>query len=170
MFEVSFSQASREVEFFPWRKLNSFLLLVSALIRLVQWFVWASFRVRFVLSFCLFFLWWARLKVKSEVVTQSCLTLCNPMDYSPPGSWDFPGKDTGVGCHFLLQGIFPTQGSNLGLLHCRQILYCPSHQGTCYERMRLINRLIWGKSYSSSPSLLVYMGDMVIFLCMHLYL
>ena len=80
MFEVSFSQASREVEFFPWRKLNSFLLLVSALIRLVQWFVWASFRVRFVLSFCLFFLWWARLKVKSEVVTQSCLTLCNPVD------------------------------------------------------------------------------------------
>ena len=37
--------------------------------------------------------------------------------------WDFPGKDTGVGCHFLLQWIFPTQGSNPGLLHCRQILY-----------------------------------------------
>ena len=37
--------------------------------------------------------------------------------------WDFPGKDTGVGCHLLLQGIFPTQGSNLGLLHCSQTLY-----------------------------------------------
>ena len=37
--------------------------------------------------------------------------------------WDFPGKSTGVGCYFLLQGIFPTQGSNLGLLHCRQMLY-----------------------------------------------
>ena len=36
--------------------------------------------------------------------------------------WDFPGKSTGVGCHFLLQGIFPTQGSNPGLLHCRQTL------------------------------------------------
>ena len=36
---------------------------------------------------------------------------------------DSPGKNTGVGCHFLLQGIFPTQGSNPGLLHCRQILY-----------------------------------------------
>ena len=35
---------------------------------------------------------------------------------------DFPGKTTGVGCHFLFQGIFPTQGSNPGLLHCRQIL------------------------------------------------
>ena len=37
-------------------------------------------------------------------------------------SWDFPGKNIGVGCHFLLQGIFPIQGSNLGLLHGRQIL------------------------------------------------
>ena len=46
--------------------------------------------------------------------------------------WDFPGKNTGVGCHFLLQGIFPssTQGSNLGLLHCRQTLYCLSHYGS----------------------------------------
>ena len=34
--------------------------------------------------------------------------------------WDSPGKNTGVGCHFLLQGIFLTQGSNPGLLHCRQ--------------------------------------------------
>ena len=40
-----------------------------------------------------------------------------------------PGKNTGVGYHTLLQGIFPTQGSNLGLLHCRQILYRLSHQG-----------------------------------------
>ena len=36
--------------------------------------------------------------------------------------WDFPGKNTGVGCHFLLQGIFPTQGSNPGLPHCSQTL------------------------------------------------
>ena len=41
---------------------------------------------------------------------------------------DFPGKNTGVGCHFLLQGIFLTQGSNLGLLHCRQTLYHLSYQ------------------------------------------
>ena len=54
IFEVSFSQASRIVEFFSWRRLNSFFLLVSALISLVQWFVWDSYRVRFVLSFCLF--------------------------------------------------------------------------------------------------------------------
>ena len=37
--------------------------------------------------------------------------------------WDFPGKNTGIDCHFLLQGIFPTQGSNPRLLHYRQILY-----------------------------------------------
>ena len=43
--------------------------------------------------------------------------------------WDFPGKDTGVVCHLLLQGVFPTQGSNLGLLHCRQILYHLSYEG-----------------------------------------
>ena len=45
--------------------------------------------------------------------------------------WDSPGKNTGVGCHALLQGIFPTQGSNLHLLcllRCRQILYLLSHQ------------------------------------------
>ena len=40
-----------------------------------------------------------------------------------------PGKNTGVGCHSLLQGIFPTQGSNLGFLHFRWILYRLSHQG-----------------------------------------
>ena len=41
--------------------------------------------------------------------------------------WDFPGKDTGMVCHFLLQGIFLTQGSNLGLPHCTQTLNCLSH-------------------------------------------
>ena len=57
---------------------------------------------------------------------QLCLTLCNPMDCSPSGSsvhGDSLGKNTGVGCHVLLWGIFPTQGSNPGLPHCRQILY-----------------------------------------------
>ena len=62
------------------------------------------------------------MKVK-VFVAQSCLILCNPMDCTRLlCSCDFPGKNTGVGCHFLLQGIFPTQELNLGLLHCRQIL------------------------------------------------
>ena len=73
------------------------------------------------------------LSSESEVA-QLCPTLCHPMDCRLPHSWDFPwdfpGKSIGVGCHFLLQGIFPTQGSNLGLLHCRQMLYHLSHQGS----------------------------------------
>ena len=44
--------------------------------------------------------------------------------------WLPPGKNTGVGCHFLLQGIFRTQGSNLCLLHRREVLYCLSQQGS----------------------------------------
>ena len=44
--------------------------------------------------------------------------------------WDFPSKNTGMGCHALLQGIFSIQGSNPGLLHCRYILYHLSHQGS----------------------------------------
>ena len=54
--------------------------------------------------------------------TVACTRLLHP--------WDFPGKSTRVGCHFLLQGIFLTQGSNPGLLHCRQTLYPLSHQGS----------------------------------------
>ena len=56
-----------------------------------------------------------------------------PMDYSLPGSsvhGDSPGKNTAVGCHVLLQGIFPTQGWNPGLPHCRWILYHLSYQGS----------------------------------------
>ena len=56
-------------------------------------------------------------------VAQSCPTLCDPMDCSPPGPsvhGDSPSRNTGVGCHALLQGHFLTQGSNLCLLHCRR--------------------------------------------------
>ena len=62
-----------------------------------------------------------------HVCVQSCPTHCDPMDYSPTGFlclWNFTGKNTGVGCHFFLQGTFLTQASNLSLLyllHCRQI-------------------------------------------------
>ena len=65
-----------------------------------------------------------------RLATQLCLTLCDLMDCSLPGSSvlaDSPGKNTGVGCHALLQGIFPTQGSNPGLPHCRWVLYCLNH-------------------------------------------
>ena len=66
------------------------------------------------------------------LVSPSCPTLCDPVDCSPPGSsvhGDSPGKNTGVGSHTLLQGILRTQGSNLGLLHRRWILFLLSQQG-----------------------------------------
>ena len=53
--------------------------------------------------------------------------------------WDSPGKNTGVDCHFLLQVIIPTQGSNPGLLHCRWILYRLSHQGSQFMCVLSIN-------------------------------
>ena len=68
-----------------------------------------------------------------SLVAQSCPALCDPMDCSPPGSCvhgDSPSKNTGMGCQALLQGIFPIQGSNPGLPHCRRILYHLSHQGS----------------------------------------
>ena len=58
---------------------------------------------------------------------QLCLTLCNPMNCSLPGfsvHEDSPGNNTRMGCHSLLQGIFPTQGLNPSLPDCRQTLYC----------------------------------------------
>ena len=58
--------------------------------------------------------------------------------------WDFQGKSTGVGCHFLLQGIFPTQGSNPGLWHCGQTLYHLSHQGSPIETSRSNSKLSVG--------------------------
>ena len=67
------------------------------------------------------------------LVAQSGPILCDPMDCSPPGPsvhGDSPGKNTGVGCRALLQGIFPTQGLNPGLPNCRQIFYHLSHQGS----------------------------------------
>ena len=56
------------------------------------------------------------------------------------GPWDSPGKNTGVGRLSLLQGIFPTQRSNPGLLHCRWILYQLSHQGRPQTTMNGLQR------------------------------
>ena len=63
----------------------------------------------------------------------SCVRLLQPHGLQPARllcSWDSPGKNTGVGCHFLLQGIVPTQELNPGFLHCRQILYQLSYKGS----------------------------------------
>ena len=90
---------------------------------------------------CLFDLWFSldicpRVGLQDQVCVcaeslQACLTLFNHMDCSYPGSstWSSPGKNTGVGCYALVQGIFLTQ-SLPRFLHCRQILYCLSQQGS----------------------------------------
>ena len=82
----------------------------------------------------------------ATVLGTMCLYLCclvaqSSMDCSPPGSsvyGDSPGKNTEVGCHALFQGIFPTQESNPGLPHCRQILNRLSHQGSLMHVFTLI--------------------------------
>ena len=82
------------------------------------------------------------LKITVCLVIQSCLTLCDPVDYSPPGSscpGDSPGKNTGMGCHAFLQGISPTQGSNPGLQDCRWILYCLSHRKSPVGKLVTLN-------------------------------
>ena len=61
------------------------------------------------------------LSVSFSVIRNSFQPGVQPTRFLCP--WDFPGKGTGVGCHFLLQGILTIQGSNPSLLHCRQILY-----------------------------------------------
>ena len=75
---------------------------------------------------------WSRYAcVCAYLITQLCPTLWNPMDCKPPGfslHGNSPGRSTGVGCHAFFQGIFPAQGSNADLPHCRQILYCLSQQ------------------------------------------
>ena len=76
----------------------------------------------------------------------SRIPLCDPIDCRPRRPWDFPGKNTGVDCHFLLQGIFLIQGSNpwlLRLLHYRQILYCwATREAQTYVNLRLIRVVV----------------------------
>ena len=72
------------------------------------------------------------------LVAQLCPALYDPMDCGLLCTWDSPGKNTGVGCHSLLQGIFPSQGSNPGLLHCRQILCHLSHQGKWLNHLGIL--------------------------------
>ena len=72
----------------------------------------------------------------------SCVQLC---------SWDIPGKNIGVGCHFLLQRIFPTQGSKPDLLHCRQTPYWLSHERSPKEwKWELLSHVLFATPWTSS--------------------
>ena len=112
-------------------------------------------------SFVLYYDWGCRVNIALRVkvlVIQLCLTLWDPLDCSPPGSsvhGDSPSKNIGVGCHSLLQRIFPTQGLNPGLLNCRWIVYHLSHQGSPVllalgNVPYVSDLLIWLKSASKS--------------------
>ena len=73
---------------------------------------------------------------------QSCPPLYDPLDWQHARllcPWDSPGKNTGMGCHSLLQGIFPSQRVNPGLLHCKQILYQGSYQVTINSTLEPID-------------------------------
>ena len=94
--------------------------------------------------------------VESEVkvkVAQSCPTLAPHRLYGP---WNSPGQNTGVGGLSLLQGIFPTQGLNPGLLHCRWILYQLSHKGSPkMKEATVFSRILaWPKGHSRNIFLL----------------
>ena len=99
---------------------------------------------------------------------QSCQILHDPMDCSLPGSsvhGDSPGKNTGVGSHSLLQGVFMTQRLNTGLPHCRQILYQLSYQGSpsgkepacqCRKHKRCrfspwVGKIPWRRAWQPTP-------------------
>ena len=93
------------------------------------------------------------------MVTQSRPTVCDPVDYSLLGSSVHGISQARIlewVCHFLLQGFFPTQGLNPGLLHCRQTLYRLSHQGRCSYHWEIINLV------QAFLSLLLYAYDLLI--------
>ena len=85
--------------------------------------------------------------VHACLVAQSCPILCDPMNCSPPGSSVlriFQGRITGVGCHFLLQGIFPTQGSNHCLLHCQADSFAAEPPWKPYASQGQLN-MLWAR-------------------------
>ena len=97
------------------------------------------------------------LLIRAFQITLCTVLMCSVMSDSlwPHGlqpsrllcTWNSPGKSTGVDCHTLLQGIFPTQGSNSGFGHCRRILYHLNHQGTSLSNSKYIihtvHYLLW---------------------------
>ena len=95
-----------------------------------------------------FTVWTTREKGKWK--SQSCLTLRPHELYSP---WNSPGQNIGVGSCSLLQGIFPTQGSNPGLPHCRQFLYQLSHKGSLSYQVSHLYIYIYERKYITKGSI-----------------
>ena len=76
--------------------------------------------------------------------------------------WDPPGKNTGVGCHSLLHGVFLTQGLIPGLPHCRQILYHLSHQGKAWGKL-----LTWKKEKEKRRTAIAFVLQNKLLFCSH---
>ena len=104
--------------------------VVRSLIHLKKIFYWSVVDLQCCVNFC-YTAQWVSYECASCSVSDS-LWPYGPQTARLLCSWDFPGKNSRVGCHFLLQGIFLTQGSNPGLLHWRWILYQLSHRGSYY--------------------------------------
>ena len=87
------------------------------------------------------------------LVAQLCPTLCarglQPAKLLCP--WDSPGRNPGVDCHALLQGIFLTQGLNPGFPHCRQIFYCLSHSDFIYFKLNQMIKCVFIFNFLAAP-------------------
>ena len=121
-----------------WNDYNQFVssLFLWALLSAFwpQLFRWTPFSYASIYTIC----------GSSGVVAKSCPTLWGLVSCSPPGSfgrWVSPGKNTGVGSHFLLQNVFPTQGSNACLLHSRQICYQTEPSGKLFVSLSYTTQL-----------------------------
>ena len=104
------------------------------------------------------------MKCRSVLSHSAVADSLHPMDCGLPGSsvhGDSPGKNTGVACHALLQGLFPAQGSNPGHPHCRQILYYMSHQGSPGVRLQAKCTQLWLS--------LIYLIGFLIYLNLNLF-
>ena len=118
---------------------STMLLFVSYLFHLsiYSWFIFPDFWIKWIFSNIWFYFYHWLFKymcaclISLSVVSDS-LRPHGLQPSRPLCPWNFPGKNSGVGSHSLLQGIFQIQGSNSGLLHCRLILYHLSHQESPY--------------------------------------
>ena len=84
--------------------------------------------------------------------------------------WDSPGKNTGAGCHSLLQGIFPTQGSNLDLPHGRHVLYRLSHREAILEVLSLVIPLIYQFSNDNREFALIFLNKQLLAISVIIFL
>ena len=90
---------------------------------------------------------------ESEGESLSGVRLCDAMNSTAYSSWNSPGQNAGVGSLSILQGIFPTQESNWGLLHCRRILYQQGYEGSAnYTSIKKKKKWSWKSRPADSRS------------------